>query len=60
MTDKVLKKLAEYQDKFGDIFPLMQLPFYGDEDEIIAAVNKCLNSGKTAREVFSILDDVDY
>lgn len=44
MSDKVYEYLDQYYDTFGDIFPLMQ--FSGTDEEIIAAIRKCIISNK--------------
>lgn len=49
------EKMAEYLEKFGEVFPLMCCMDMTDE-EIVSRIQKCLDSGKP----FEPEEGVDY
>ena len=58
MADIFSTKMKEYKKVFNDIFPNAELHF-SDED-VIKAIDKCLELNKPAEEVFNIKYDSDH
>lgn len=57
--DRFEELMKEYESRFDDTFPTMC--FQMDSlDELIVKIQKCLDSGLPAEEVFQIRDDVLY
>ena len=52
------KKLAEYEDFFGESFPTFNFMHFS-EAEIEDSVDSCLNSGKDVYELGYAKDDED-
>lgn len=46
--------MDKYEEMFGDIFPLMELPIM-TEEEVENAIIRCLSEEKPAQEVFNIV-----
>lgn len=44
MTDEYIDLLMQYQDKFGE--PYLLNPEYQTDEEVIAGVRQCLETGK--------------
>ena len=49
----------EYEKRFGSSFPSFELSPATDQ-EWIKMIRACLDSGKTAKEVYNLRDDVLY
>lgn len=58
MDSRLEKKLAEYEDFFGESFPTFNF-MHLSEDEIADIVESCLDSGKDAYELGYAKDDED-
>lgn len=54
--DNVTKLLRQYEEKFGDIFPLMSFMSV-PEEKIIEKLKKCLESGISAGELYDLKSD---
>ena len=58
MDEQLYKKLDEYADKFGDIFPMMQYDM--SFDRVIKLIDKCIKLNKPVQEIKPLKKDVIY
>lgn len=49
-----------YAERFGDGFPMIPLGWGREESEIIAIIDRCLESGKDVYEMGLVEDGVVY
>lgn len=54
------EKLIAYAERFGDGFPMIPLGWGREESEVIAIIDKCLESGKDVYEMGLVNDEDTY
>ena len=52
-------KLKEYDEKFGESFPMMPLAWGLTEQETVELIDECIRMGKSAYERGLVSDDTD-
>ena len=57
--DKVRPYLMEYQKRFREIIPLKMLQGI-ETEELITAIERCLEKDITLDNIFNFSDDVDF
>lgn len=55
--DKLMEKLKEYGEKFGDRFPMIPVGWGRTDEEIVKMIQACIDKGKDAYEIGYVKDD---
>lgn len=50
-SERLQKKLNQYEDTFGDCFPTIPLAMSQTEEEVIEMIDTCIREGKDVHEM---------